>query len=166
MKAPLIDLSHTAAEAAAWVLRPTGLLGSSLCPDRCVDELRRPNRVLVRPEAEHSPPIGFQCSGDARVARLVGCDLLVPVRAVGRRAGSVKGAPVPEATIDVDGNPASGKHDVWSDQASSLRSDREVDAISKPKAVESSSQSQLRTSVASPIRAHDRSTLLRDTLPC
>jgi hypothetical protein len=138
---------------------------SSAGEHRRTDEASRVARVLVFPEPEHGPAIGFQGFADPGVSLLVGGDLLVPVPAIGGCPGAVDGASVPEAAIDIDGNPATGENDVRPNQPSSGRPDREVHPVSKPHSIEGLSQGELRSSVAPFVRPHDCPTLLWDPLP-
>lgn len=138
---------------------------ASVREDRGADESSGIARVVVFPESEYGPTVGFQGGGDSGVSRLVGRDLLVPVAAVGRGAGAVNGASVPEAAIDVYNDPASGENDVGPNQASSGGTDREVNPISKAQSMQGPSQGELWSGVASSVRPHNGSTLLWDSLP-
>lgn len=72
---------------------------------------------------------------------------------------------MPKAAIDVDRDLAGGEYDVGSDQAFSSGPDRKVHAVSQPKSMKSPAQGQLGRRVSPPVRAHDCSTLVRNSTP-
>lgn len=138
---------------------------SAVGEHRGADESSGIAGVVVFPESEHGPAVCFQGSSDSGVSRSVRRDLLVPVVAIGRRAGAVDGASVPEAAIDVYGDPPSGENDVGSNQASAGRSDWEIHPVSETQPMQGLAQGELRSGVAPPVCPHDGSTLLGDAFP-
>lgn len=138
---------------------------ASVRENRGLDEACGVARVLVFPEPEHGPPVGFQGCADPGVSLLVGGDLLVPIQAIGGCTSAMDGASVPKAAIDIDGDPASRENDVRPNQPSSSGSDRKVHPVSETKSMQSPSQGELRSGVAPSVCPHNGSTRLRDSFP-
>ena len=69
-------------------------------------------RVLVFPVAKDEPPGGKEVIVGLTIPHLVAVDLVSPVNGVCLWLAIVVGAAMPEATIDVDGNPCGAKHQI------------------------------------------------------
>lgn len=112
-------------------------------------------RLVVFPEPEDAPPGGLKCGRLSSVSGLVVHELLVPVLGIRCRPRAMVGTPMPEATIDEDGDPRSREHDVGPDRPVANDADWIVDPKSEAAAVKQRPDGQFRLGIASPIRTHD-----------
>jgi hypothetical protein len=100
---------------------------------------------LALPHADHGPSGRLGGSSVPPVPSLVGSDLLSPslrVRTAMHR-GAVGGAPVPETTVDEDGDSVTGQYEV----RSTAWGDLSVESLAQSQLVHGVSQRDLRLSV-------------------
>lgn len=104
------------------------------------------------PEAEHDPTCLPKGRRRLDVPLPVSGKLGRPVVRMCRRHDSVVGAPVPEASVEVDGEPRAGEDDVSA--RAQTRHGREVDPVAMTSTMEFSTDTKFERGVASSVGAH------------
>jgi len=109
------------------------------------DDLRRRSGCLVLPEPQDQPSSLGEPAVGIGVTLTIGLELRRPPRAVGSRVSLMDGAGMPEAAIDVDGDPLSGKHHICA--APHTRNRGQVDSVAQSSSMQCGSQRELRSRV-------------------
>lgn len=120
--------------------------------DQVFDAIRGLSGVLVLPHLHHGPACLCDLPPSRSVAASVGVNLGGPEVRIGLRNRVVLRATVPEAPIDVHGQPQAGKHDVGGTAYVAER--RTVHEEPEASTVKLSSQGKLRPGVPTAIGSH------------
>lgn len=108
------------------------------CAPRLLDAVRRDAWILVLPHAQHQPTLFTQQTVTAAIPLPIGVDFVAPPLGVGLRRCAVIRAAVPEASVDLDGEPRPAEEDVWPTWHSA-----DVDPESEPSSVQFGAQRKL-----------------------
>ncbi len=115
----------------------------------CVDDRRG---VLMFPEPENDPTGILEGLGGLCIPFLVADELRLPVLGVPDRVGAVNRAGMPEATIEVYGDPHSGEDDVGAGRKTWEW--RDIHSVPEPAAMEFATYAKLERRVAATVGPH------------
>lgn len=117
-----------------------------------LDPVRGSVGILVFPNPHHQPASGFECSLVAEVTLGIRPQFGLPPRSIRPWQGSVFGTRMPEAAVEIDGDPRSDEDYVRPNTGHTL--DRSMEPKAKPSSVESGAQSDFGRRVPLSRRPH------------
>jgi hypothetical protein len=116
------------------------------------NRLRGALRIFMLPNPDGEPAGLFESTVGVPIALDVPIQLLRPPLRVGSGDGSMRGAPVPEAAVDEDGDFRWAEYDVCA--ASNFGHDFSIDAKTETEPMKLTSKGEFGLGVAAPLQLH------------